>query len=101
MSRQRSLEVLGIEPESSPQELNSAFRKGVKTHHPDKGGDPAALRELLDAFHELLEVNAQRAGVEVYRRRRGIAAILQQWRRRQARTAAVAGLNESERRRRW
>lgn len=43
-------DVLGVRPGASPGELKSAWRALVKTHHPDRGGDPAVLAEINVAY---------------------------------------------------
>ncbi len=42
--------VLGITPDASVTQLRVAWRRVVKTAHPDVGGDPATFRELQQAF---------------------------------------------------
>jgi hypothetical protein len=45
----RALRLLGLAPGSSDDQIESAFRKAARRHHPDVGGDPAKFRELVDA----------------------------------------------------
>ena len=45
----RALRLLGLAPGASDDEVESAFRKAARRHHPDVGGDPAKFRELVDA----------------------------------------------------
>ena len=45
----RALRLLGLAPGASDDQIESAFRKAVRRHHPDVGGDPAKFRELVDA----------------------------------------------------
>lgn len=44
-----ALRLLGLTPGSSDDQIESAFRKAARRHHPDVGGDPAKFRELVDA----------------------------------------------------
>jgi hypothetical protein len=45
----RALRLLGLAPGASDDQVESAFRKAARRHHPDVGGDPAKFRELVDA----------------------------------------------------
>ena len=36
-------EILDVDPEASPDQLRSAFRRAVLRHHPDRSGSPASL----------------------------------------------------------
>ncbi len=52
--RTRALRLLEIEPGSSNDEIESAFRKAARKHHPDVGGDPERFRAIVDARNLLL-----------------------------------------------
>jgi hypothetical protein len=52
--RATALRVLGLLPGSSEEEIESAFRKAARRHHPDVGGDPAKFRAIVDARNFLL-----------------------------------------------
>jgi hypothetical protein len=45
----KALRLLGLPPGSSDDQIESAFRKAARRHHPDVGGDPAKFRQLVDA----------------------------------------------------
>jgi hypothetical protein len=45
----RALRLLGLAPGASDDQIESAFRKAARRHHPDVGGDPKQFRELVDA----------------------------------------------------
>ncbi len=45
----KALRLLGLAPGSSDDQIESAFRKAARRHHPDVGGDPAKFRQLVDA----------------------------------------------------
>ncbi len=53
----RALRVLGLPPGASNEEVESAFRRAARRHHPDAGGDPAKFRAIVDARNLLLERN--------------------------------------------
>ncbi len=46
--------VLGVSPGDSEATIRAAYRRFVLAHHPDRGGDPASLREGVDAFRQLV-----------------------------------------------
>lgn len=52
--RTKALRLLGLSPGSSDSEIESAFRKAARRHHPDVGGDPAKFRAIVDARNFLL-----------------------------------------------
>ena len=49
-----ALELLGLPPGSSDNEVELAFRKSARRHHPDIGGDPAKFRAIVAARKLLL-----------------------------------------------
>ena len=50
---QSPYEVLGISPGASPEEIKAAYRRKVRQHHPDHGGDLAACRAVIEAYQTL------------------------------------------------
>jgi len=46
--------ILGIPPNSTEQEIKSAFRKKALKVHPDVGGSDAEFKELYSAFESCL-----------------------------------------------
>ena len=42
--------VLGVDKNSSEDEIKSAYRKLAKEHHPDLGGDPEKAKEINQAY---------------------------------------------------
>ena len=53
--------LLGLPPSCSPSEIKAAYRKLVKTHHPDAGGDPYKFIELVSAYDILSDPYARAA----------------------------------------
>jgi hypothetical protein len=49
-----ALELLGLPPGSSDDDVELAFRKWARRHHPDVGGDPAKFRAIVAARRLLL-----------------------------------------------
>jgi len=48
--------VLGLSPGASEADIQAAFRKLVKQHHPDAGGEAAQFQVVADAYSRLREV---------------------------------------------
>jgi hypothetical protein len=59
-AERKALDVLGLEPEASKQEVKTRFKELVKRHHPDaNGGDRSSegrLREIIQAYKYLKSV---------------------------------------------
>lgn len=49
----RYYSILGVDSESSSEEIKSAYRRLAKTVHPDIGGDPVRFRDIQDAYETL------------------------------------------------
>ncbi|WP_442753305.1 J domain-containing protein [Methylocystis sp. JAN1] len=54
-------EVLGVKEDASAREVNAAYRRLAKKHHPDKGGDPATFQRVTDAYNVLKSKSAREA----------------------------------------
>jgi curved DNA-binding protein CbpA len=46
-------EVLGVSEGANKREINAAYRRLVKKHHPDKGGDPDVFQQLTVSYNVL------------------------------------------------
>lgn len=56
MSRQdmdMAYKILGLSPSSTWDEIEKAYKRKAKVHHPDKGGDEDAMRVLNDVYAKL------------------------------------------------
>lgn len=53
-------ELLGIPADASSAEIRDARRRLAADHHPDRGGDPARMREINAAADALLRARARR-----------------------------------------
>ncbi len=53
MTARLARERLGVGPGADGHALRAAFREAAKRNHPDRGGDPLAFREIMDAYHFL------------------------------------------------
>jgi hypothetical protein len=46
-------QILGLSPGCSWEEIERAYRRKAKIHHPDRGGDEDAMRVLNDVYNRL------------------------------------------------
>ena len=51
--RKDPYQILGVHPSAKLEEIKKAYRKLVKIHHPDKGGDSAVMLEVNSAWEIL------------------------------------------------
>jgi len=51
--RKDPYEILKVHPSAKLEEIKKAYRKLVKIHHPDKGGDSAVMLEVNSAWETL------------------------------------------------
>jgi hypothetical protein len=49
MTPHRARAVLAVPADASPEEIEQAFRRGMRVSHPDHGGDTGRAQLLLDA----------------------------------------------------
>ena len=56
-------ETLGVEKDSSPEEIKRAYRRMASQHHPDKGGDKSKFQEIEQAYRVLSDPQ-QRAQID-------------------------------------
>ncbi len=52
--------MLGISPSASWDDVERAYRKKAKLHHPDHGGDEDTMRALNDAYAQLKIIRGRR-----------------------------------------
>ena len=50
-------QILKVHPSAKLEEIKKAYRKLVKIHHPDKGGDPAIMLEVNSAWETLKKIH--------------------------------------------
>ncbi|HOK08199.1 MAG TPA: J domain-containing protein [Candidatus Hydrogenedens sp.] len=51
-----SYRLLGVSPSSPWDEIESAYRKKAKLHHPDLGGDEDTMKALNEAYEILKKI---------------------------------------------
>ena len=62
-------EVLGLNVQCSPQDINKAYRKLAKEFHPDIGGNEQRFHEISEAY-DVLKDPHKRATFDTYNARR-------------------------------
>lgn len=53
-------DILGVDKKASKEDVKKAFRKLAQKHHPDKGGDEAAFKEITEAYSVLADDKRRR-----------------------------------------
>ena len=53
--------VLGLNPTCSPNEIQTAYRRLAKQHHPDLGGDEQRFHEISEAYEVLKDPHKRAA----------------------------------------
>lgn len=81
-------QVLGVERTAPKEKIRRAYRRRAQQHHPDRGGDPARMAEINQAYALLTDDSARerfdRTGEA------GVAQSLEA----QARAAAFSAMNQ-------
>jgi hypothetical protein len=49
------LDILGVQPGASPEDIKAAYRRKAREHHPDHGGDEETMKQLNAAKAMLLD----------------------------------------------
>ncbi len=52
--------LLGVSPSARWEEVERAYRRKAKIHHPDLGGDEDAMRALNEAYSVLKRLRRER-----------------------------------------
>jgi hypothetical protein len=60
MSTETYYEILGVEPNATPDEIRSAYRRLVRQVHPDQGGSNALFRVVKAAYDVLSDEDRRR-----------------------------------------
>lgn len=80
-------DILGVRPGASEAEITAAYRRFVRRHHPDHGGDRSRFEAGVEAYRRLVgnRPSASRsaaADVVFHRSRRRFPSVLRLIRRR-------------------
>lgn len=55
LERQQALNVLGLPPNATRQQIKRRYRYLAKKHHPDRGGDPQQMQRIIAAYEVLIK----------------------------------------------
>ncbi len=55
LERQQALNVLGLPPNATPQQIKRRYRTLAKQYHPDRGGDQKQMRRIIAAYELLMK----------------------------------------------
>lgn len=55
LQRQQALNVLGLPPNATRQQIKQRYRSLAKKYHPDMGGDPRQMQRLVAAYEFLMK----------------------------------------------
>jgi curved DNA-binding protein CbpA len=61
LTRQEASRLLGVPTTASDQVIKQAYRRLVREHHPDRGGDPGAFDRLQRAYERLVAADTPAA----------------------------------------
>lgn len=53
IERQQALNVLGLPPNATPQQIKRRYRALAKRYHPDKGGSQQQMQRIIAAYEYL------------------------------------------------
>lgn len=53
IERQQALNVLGLPPNATPQQIKRRYRVLAKRYHPDKGGNQQQMQRIIAAYEYL------------------------------------------------
>ncbi len=55
MQRQQALNVLGLPPNATPDQIKRRYRALAKRYHPDHGGDQRQMQRIIAAYELLVK----------------------------------------------
>ena len=53
IERQQALNVLGLPPNATPQQIKRRYRALAKRYHPDRGGNQQQMQRIIAAYEYL------------------------------------------------
>lgn len=60
LQRQQALNILGLPPTATPQQIKRRYRALAKRYHPDRGGDPRQMQRIIAAYELLTKEQLKR-----------------------------------------
>lgn len=61
VERQQALALLGLPPNATPEQIKRRYRALAKRFHPDCGGDPRKMQQIIAAYEYLMKEQARSA----------------------------------------
>ena len=58
IERQQALNVLGLPPNATPQQIKRRYRTLAKKYHPDRGGNQQHMQRIIAAYEYLTKDQA-------------------------------------------
>jgi len=55
LEKQQALDVLGLPPNATNQQIKRRYRELAKKYHPDRGGDPREMQRIIAAYQSLMK----------------------------------------------
>jgi curved DNA-binding protein CbpA len=59
IERQQALNVLGLPPNATPQQIKRRYRTLAKQYHPDRGGNQQQMQRIIAAYEYLTKDQAR------------------------------------------
>ena len=59
LARQHALNVLGLPPNATRQQIKRRYRTLAKRYHPDRGGDQQQMQRIIAAYELLMKDTTQ------------------------------------------
>jgi DnaJ-domain-containing protein 1 len=59
LARQQALNVLGLPPNATRQQIKRRYRTLAKQYHPDRGGDQQQMQRIIAAYELLMRDTPQ------------------------------------------
>jgi len=59
IERQQALNVLGLPPNATPQQIKRRYRTLAKQYHPDRGGNQRQMQRIIAAYEYLTKDQAR------------------------------------------
>jgi curved DNA-binding protein CbpA len=61
---QKYYDILGVDSNTTKEEVKKKFRKLSMQHHPDRGGDPKTFNKILEAYRFISNINKNTSNID-------------------------------------